>query len=194
MSRNFVSCAVLALAGLLALPDSSLAGPGGFRGGGFRAGIGMQAPGAFPRHMRPGIMHHHPRAILRHGAQVRPQLQIRPQLKPPRFAPGLARTTVRAPFVRLERRHHHGYVSTYIYPSTTDGESGYGFIGIPYDPAAAIPVYSPPLITDVADAPAPPALPPRLSSTREENGEACRSERVTVPAAEGEREITVVRC
>lgn len=187
MSRNFVSCAVLALAGLLALPDASLAGPGGIRGGGFRAGIGMRAPGAFPRHARPGIVHHHPRAILRQGAQIRPQL-------PPRFAAGLARVTVRAPFVRLERRHHHGYVSAYIYPSTTDGETGYGYIGIPYDPAAAIPVYSPPLITDVADPLPPPVLPPRLSSTREENAEACRSERVTVPASEGEREITVVRC
>jgi hypothetical protein len=35
---------------------------------------------------------------------------------------------------------------------------------------------------------------PRLSSAREEGQDACRSERVTVPAGEGEREITVVRC
>jgi hypothetical protein len=99
---------------------------------------------------------------------------------------------VRAPFARLERRHHHRYVWPYIYPSTTDGD-GYGYFGTPYDPLEGIPVYSPPSITDM-DAPPPPALAPRMSSTREENGEACRSERVTVPAAEGEREITVVRC
>jgi hypothetical protein len=30
--------------------------------------------------------------------------------------------------------------------------------------------------------------------SRDENADACRSERVTVPAANGEREITVVRC
>jgi hypothetical protein len=141
----------------------------------------------FPRHARPGNVHH-PRGNLRHGAQIPPQLAR------PRFASGLARTTVRAPFVRLERRHHHGYVWPYVYPSTADGETGYGYIGTPYDPGEAIPVYSPPLIQDLAEPLPPPAPVPRLSSTREENGEACRSERVTVPAAEGEREITVVRC
>ena len=181
MSRHFLSCAVLALAGMLALPDPSFAAaPGGFRSG-FRGGF--RAPVIVPRHARAG-MARHSNAIFR-SAAARPPLA-------PRFAPGLARTTVRAPFVRLERRHHHGYVSAYIYPSTTDGETGYGYIGTPYDPAG-IPVYAPPSITEV-DAPPPPALPPRLSSTREENGEACRAERVTVPAAEGEREITVIRC
>ena len=183
MSRYFVSYAVLALAGMLAQPDPSFAGPGGIRGG-FRGEMGFRAPIMIPRHARAGMIRT-PRAIFRRAA-VRPPLA-------PYFAPGLARTTVRAPFVRLERRHHHAYVSAYIYPSTTDGETGYGYIGTPYGPAEGIPVYAPPSITDV-DAPPPPALPPRLSSTREENGEACRSERVTVPAAEGEREITVVRC
>ena len=36
--------------------------------------------------------------------------------------------------------------------------------------------------------------PPRFSGTRDENADACRSERVTVPSADGERAITVVRC
>jgi hypothetical protein len=181
MSRHFVAFALLALAGVLALPDPSFAAPGGFRGGG-----GFRAPVMMPRHARAGMVRH-PHAIFRPGAA-----QFRPPLAP-RFASGLARTTVRAPFARLERRHHHRYVWPYVYPSTTDGDTGYGTFGTPYDPAGGIPVYAPPSITDV-DAPPPPALPPRLSSTREENGEACRSERVTVPAAEGEREITVVRC
>ena len=185
MSRNFVACALLALAGMLALPDPSFAAPGGFRGG-FRGGGGFRAPVMTPRHARAG-MARHARAIVRPDAA-----HLRPPLAP-RFAPGLARTTVREPFARLERRHHHRYVWPYVYPSTTD-DNGYGYFGTPYDPAAeGIPVYSPPSITDL-DVPPPPALPPRLAGTREENGEACRSERVTVPAAEGEREITVVRC
>ena len=37
-------------------------------------------------------------------------------------------------------------------------------------------------------------MPPRFSGTRDENADACRSERVTVPSADGERAITVVRC
>ena len=39
-----------------------------------------------------------------------------------------------------------------------------------------------------------PRMPPRASASRDENADACRSERVTVPAADGERAITVVRC
>ncbi|MEA2870702.1 MAG: hypothetical protein QOH67_678 [Hyphomicrobiales bacterium] len=181
MLRHFVAFAVLALTGMLALPDPSFAAPGGFRGGGgFRA-----APVMIPRHARPG-MARHPRAI------VRPDAAHFGAPLAPRFAPGLARTSVRQPFGRLERRHHHRYVWPYVYPSTTD-DNGYGYFGTPYDPAEGIPVYAPPSITDL-DAPPLPALPPRLSGTREEDGEACRSEHVTVPAAEGEREITLVRC
>ena len=183
MLRHFAAFALLALAGMLALPDPSFAAPGGFRGGGFRGGVGFRAPVIVPRHARPG-MARHPRAIGRPGtAQIRPSV-----------APRLARTTVREPFGRLERRHHRRFVWPYIYPSTTD-DNGNGYFGTPYDPSAdGIPVYTPPSITDL-DAPLPPpALVPRISSTREENGEACRSERVTVPATEGEREITVVRC
>jgi hypothetical protein len=184
MLRHILAFALLGLAGTLALPDPSFAAPGGFRGG-FRGG-GFRPPVMMPRHARAGIAHH-PRAHVRPGAA-----QFRPPLAP-RFASGLARTSLRDPFARLERRHHQRYVWPYVYPYTTD-DYGYGYFGTPYDPAAdGIPVYAPSSITDL-DAPAPPALPPRLSGAREENGEACRSERVTVPASEGEREITVVRC
>ena len=68
---------------------------------------------------------------------------------------------------------------------------------MPYDPAEIIPVYGPPPAVEEipADAPyAAPTMPPRFSGPRDENADACRSERVTVPAADGERAITVVRC
>src|SRR5206468_8591313 len=62
------------------------------------------------------------------------------------------------------------------------------YFGIPYDPGMAIPVYGPASVTGIDDPPvSPPA--PRVSTTRNENQEACSSERVTVPAVEGEREI-----
>jgi hypothetical protein len=187
MSRRFVAFAVLALTGAaLAVPDPSHAGPGGFRGGGFHAG-GIRAGGFrapfMPRGARAGILRTGPGVALRQGA-VQLRLPAAPKL-----AHGLARTTVRAPFARLERQHHRGYYYGYGYPITTYGDTGY--YGTPYDPAEAIPVYAPPSITELAD---PPAPPPRLSSTREDNADACRSERVTVPASGGEREITVVRC
>jgi hypothetical protein len=95
---------------------------------------------------------------------------------------------VRAPFVHLARRSHGAYIygSTY-YPITGDDEGAY--FGMPYDPGAAIPVYGPaPLIQQVD----PP--PPQFSGVRGEDRGACRAERVFVPTAEGERDITVVRC
>ena len=175
MSRNIIALATLALTGaVLVMPDTSFA-----RGGGFRGGFhGVRAPMIIARHARPHI----PRVGFRAHA-VLPAA--------PHLAHALARTTVRAPFARLARRHHGNFVSSWIYPTTTDGETSY--IGMPYDPGAAISVYAPAPAAEQADPPpSPPA--PRLSGTRDENQEACRSERVTVPASEGEREITVVRC
>lgn len=182
MSRNIIALGALALTGVvLVMPDSSFA-----RGGGFRGGFhGVRAPAIMARHARPLI----PRAAFR-GIPVQLRNPVIPHLNHG-LGHGLARTTVRAPFARLVRRHHGGLVSSWIYPTTTDGEASY--IGIPYDPGAAIPVYAPAPVDEQADSPAlPPA--PRLSATRNENQEACSSERVTVPASEGEREITVVRC
>jgi hypothetical protein len=97
-----------------------------------------------------------------------------------------------SPLVRRQHRLHH---KGWHFPATFEGAVGY--IGVPYDPAEVIPVYGPPppLVEEMAPADAPAAAPmPRFSNTRDENADACRSERVTVPAAEGERTITVVRC
>lgn len=183
MLRNFVAFAALALGAVLVLPDSSLAGGGGIRGG-FRGGL--RAPFIGHRHVRGGILRTAP---FRSGAPLAAPHHLPAALHLP--ARNLARTTVRAPFARLERRHHQAYIYGSTYPVTTDNDAAY--IGTPYDPGEAIPVYAPPSLAGLADPPAPPAAP-KLSGTRDENQDACRSERVTVPAAEGEREITVVRC
>jgi hypothetical protein len=128
-----------------------------------------------------------PRAVF--GARPLPPLGPR-QVKFPLSARGFATTTPFHPFAHLTRRHHRAYHSGWEFPLTGDG-AGYGYIGTPYDPAELIPVYGPaPAVYEADPAPAPP----RASAVREENADACRSERVTVPAAEGEREITVVRC
>jgi len=174
MSRKFVALAALALAGaLIVLPHPSAA-----RGGGIRAGFGVHAPLFFRPHVRTLPADVHTRPIhLQHPALAHP-----PHL--------LARTTVRAPFVRLSRRSHGAYIYGSTYPTTGYDDGAY--FGVPYDPAADIPVYGPaPLIQNIDP---PPPVPPRLSGVRDENQEACRSERVTVPATEGEREILVVRC
>ena len=176
MLRNIVALAAAALTGAaLLVPDPLFARGGGFRGG-FHGGT---HPHVFmPWHARP----------IRHTG-FRP-IQLRDPVIP-RLSHGLLRTTVRAPFARLARRHHGDFVSSWIYPTTTDDDGSY--FGIPYDPGMAIPVYSPAPGTDITDPPASPPAP-HLSTVRNENQEACSSERVTVPASEGEREITVVRC
>jgi hypothetical protein len=184
MLRHVVAAAVLAIGTVVLMPEPSDAGVGGIRGGG-----GFRAPVMMHRHPGAGMLRHGPRAFRPHGVT-----QLRLPAAPRRLTETLARTTVRAPFARLERRHHHRFVGAYVYPSTTYGDDSY--IGIPYDPIGSIPVYAPPSITELADPPSPPDA--RLSGSvigpRELNGEACRAERVTVPAAEGERAITVVRC
>ena len=99
------------------------------------------------------------------------------------------------------RHHHHGTINGYVFPFTTDGYDEAPYLGTPYDPAEAIPVYAPAQVYSVPaedqDA-APPTrrLVPRQSSLRDEVQDACRSERVTVPetSGAGEREILVVRC
>jgi len=96
----------------------------------------------------------------------------------------------------LVRRHHRVHHKGWQFPLTFDGAAA-GYIGVPYDPAEIIPVYGPPPPVEEIPADAPHAAPmmaPRVSGTRDENADACRSERVTVPSADGERAITVVRC
>ena len=191
MSRNIVALAALAVAAVaLVVPDPSFARSGS---GGMRAGFhgALRAPVIIPRHRHIGV----PRPVFR-PVQFRPLMAPHHPLIAPRLTPAFARTTVRAPFVRLSRRSHGAYVygSTYgsAYPITSNDEGAY--YGMPYDPGTSIPVYGPaPTAAEQAD-PAQPTSTPRLSGVGEENQEACRSERVTVPAAEGEREITVVRC
>jgi hypothetical protein len=143
----------------------------------------------------PAALGHNARGF---GASARRALSTLP---PPIAKPLPVHTHVGKPFAHLVQRHHghhHRYLSAYVYPFTTWDDGSY--IGVPYDPGAAIPVYGPAAVMDPAPAmdpaadPPAPRLVPRLSSARDENQDACRSERVTVPVGEGEREITVVRC
>jgi hypothetical protein len=195
MMRVVVALAATALCtALISLPDPALA-----RGG---------ARGAMSAFRAPLIMHRSPRALLGHRPFARPHTfghphahgTVRPAtpfgtVRPARpfgtVGASTAFGTV-APLTRagLVRRHHRAYHLGWSFPITIGGDAGYaGYIGTPYDPAETIPVYGPAPAAAAAD----PAAA-RLSGPREENADACRSERVTVPAAEGEREITVVRC
>ena len=195
MSRHFVALAILALAGTaLVLPEAS-ARSFGFSGGA-RLG-GFREPFAAQRHARVGPLHRVPGA----GTAIPQHPFVGPGSRPAAHfaAHGLARNiapNLRARFVRL---HHRGSIAGYVYPFTTEGDAAY--LGTPYDPAEAIPVYAPgsayPVAGDDHDA-TPPSrrLVPRPAGMADENQEACRSERVTVPetSGEGEREILVVRC
>lgn len=195
MSRNFVALTILALAGtLLVMPEPSIAGPGGMRGG-FAAG-GLRAPMIFHPNARAGILRALPRVFPRAAALPGGHAFVAGagRVHGP-AAHGFARRTVGDLRSNFVRRHRREVLSGWIYPITTDDESAY--IGTPYDPAEAIPVYAPPLVADEANP--PPAAAPRLSNAaipRDENQDACRSERVTVPESkgDGEREIVVVRC
>ncbi len=194
MVRNFVAFGLLAAA-LTLLPEPSSAGPAGFRGGG-----GVRIGGFRPiPHFRPQFRG------ARHGAIRGPHLvsprpgtsphpgPVHPVFKPVKIPPVAtgAFTYRGSRFVRLDHgRHRKGGL---ILPVTGYGDISY--FGAPYDPSEAIPVYAPqPLIQHVDDDPPPPAPRPVLTRARGENQDACTAEKVTVPATEGEREITVVRC
>ena len=182
MSRNFVAFGLLALAGMLILPEPVEAAGKGFRGG---FGGQFRAPLILNRH--------HPRAgILRAGRPVglRPAVAL-PLPGKPKLHPTPARTRLADPWSRLHRKHHHRHIRGWIYPVTVGEDVAY--FGVPYGPAETIPVYAPLPSAEETD-PAPPRSAPRLTNAGPENQDACRSERVTVPATEGEREITVVRC
>jgi hypothetical protein len=182
MLRNFVALTGLALTGVMLLAEPSLAGFGGVRGGGVRAG-GFRAPVIIHRNARAGLLRQgqSPRAVtLPRHHQIAPA-----HVRIPPVAQGAFTTT------HLFRLNHRAYVNGWVFPVTTYGETGY--IGTPYDPAEAIPVYAPYPPAE-ADPPAQRPPMPRLTNAREDNQDACRSERVTVPATEGEREILVVRC
>jgi hypothetical protein len=198
MSRRFVALTVLALTGAaLALPVPATAA-GGIRampGGGFRAPlIVRRSPRAIlpasPRAIaRPAFTHRTGHAFRPHGfGSVRHAIPPSPH--------GYATTNSLRPFGRLVRRHHGVYHQGWYFPTTIGDDGGYGYIGTPYDPAEAIPVYGPaPLYDEPADPPrrGAPATA-RVTSPDDENRDACRAERVTVPAGDGVREIKVVRC
>src|SRR5207248_5981609 len=109
MLRNIVALAALALTGTaLIVPDPSFA-----RGGGIRGGFhGLRAPGIFARHPRANLLRRLPARVVRFRHPIIPHP-----------APALLRPTVRAPFVRLARRHHDAFVSSWIYPTKTDDDS-----------------------------------------------------------------------
>jgi hypothetical protein len=182
MSRHFVAFGLLALAGMLILPEPVEAA-GGIRGG---ARVHFRAPLMLKAHPRPRA------GILRAGRTIAlPSAVALPLPAKPKLHPGPVRTTLAAPWSRLHRLHHRRHLTGWIYPVTVGEDAAY--IGVPYGPAETIPVYGPQSSADAAD-PSPPRMAPRLTNVPAENQDACRSERVTVPAAEGEREITVVRC
>jgi hypothetical protein len=203
MQKTVVLAAVV-LAGAIWLPEQSLAAPGG--------------RGMMPAFRAPMMMRHAPRPFVGHRPVARPHGfghrppttrpygTINPStpygtIKPNTPFGSVAHTPVvgavglrqHSPLVRRHHRLHH---KGWHFPATFEGAVGY--IGVPYDPAEVIPVYGPPpLVGEMPPADAPAAAPmtaPRFTGTRDENADACRSERVTVPAAEGERTITVVRC
>lgn len=201
MLRKTVGFGVLALAGAALVPSATVEAGG--IGGAFAAhpsygihfsgpaGILLQ-PHAGPR-MRPphlGSPHRlgngprfgaNPAGAQQRGAEAR--LPFAPRLPP--------QVRHENPYSHVPRGHHRILFGGLSYPLTT-GED-WGYVGSPYNSVATLPAYAPPAILDVSDPPAPQAMP-RLSSSRDEAQDACRSERVTVPAHEGDREITIVRC
>jgi hypothetical protein len=218
MLRRCIALTVLVLAGTALVQPEASAGsfgfasglPGGARVGGFRApfaahravrvGPARQLPGAsgtIPQRPFAGATRRVPGAYgLRRpfaGPATHPATRS--------VAHGFGRNLAPDLHARFVRRHHRGSIAGYVYPFTSEGYDAPYHLGTPYDPAEAIPVYAPPSVYSVPaedeDA-APPSrqLVPRQTGLRDENREACRSERVTVPASsgDGEREINVVRC
>jgi hypothetical protein len=193
MLRKFAGLAALTLAGAaLLVPDATFArgmggGFGGFHGG-WRA---------------PSIIHRPPFMRRTGPAALGPNGRAFPRTLPPTVARHLpehpiapAHIHVGKPFAHLVQRHHgrhQRFLSGVVYPFTTwdYGDYAGSYIGVPYDPGAAIPVYGPgPMVDPAIDAP-PPA--PRIGM-RDNGGEACSAERVTVPGDKDDREITIVRC
>lgn len=196
MLYRFAAFFALALAGAaLTLPEAAEARA-------IRAGGGFRAP---------VFMHRTPRAVF--GARPRffrgqtayasqPIRPFRPVNVPPgTILPsphGYATTSPLRPFANLQRRHHRIHHSGWSFPSTIGGGDEPGYIGTPYDPAEAIPVYGPAPASGVEPAETAPRANPaaavRSASESEDPNNACRAEKVTVPSRDGEREITVVRC
>ena len=192
MLQKFAGLTAVTVAGLLLfVPDATFA-RGGI-GGGFAGFRGVaRAPAAI--HRQPFMMGTGRAALGRSafGPSARPLSTVVPVA---RHLP--VHTHVDRPFAHFARRdhhHHRHFVSDYAYPFTTwdDGSSTGSYIGVPYDPGTAIPVYGPAPAFDPDLAPLPPPVP-RIGM-RDTGGEACRAERVLVPGDKDDREITIVRC
>ena len=203
MSRRNVALTFVALAGVA---FGWLTGPGFAAGGGFHAmpGGGFRAPMIVP-HAPRGVLPASPRALARPAFAPRIGHSLRHGFRPRGFGParhaippsphGFATTNSLRPFGRLVRRHHRIFHQGWYFATTIGDDIGY--IGVPYDPSEAIPVYAPaPIYDDPVDPPLPRRAPAsaRVTSPDDENRDACRAETVTVPAKDGEREIKVVRC
>jgi hypothetical protein len=188
MSVKSVALAILALTG------AALASEPAFPAGGVRAFPAARMAPMFRHSARAGILRSSPRFEFAHSPGVRAVARARAGFGIPPSPHGFATTTPLRPFGHLARRHHGIYHSGWNFPVTIGDDSYPSYIGTPYDPAEAFPVYGPVPAADPIDprAPAPAAV--RNAGGAEESRDACRAERVTVPAAEGERTITVVRC
>ena len=89
---------------------------------------------------------------------------------------GYATTNSLRPFGRLARRHHGVYHQGWYFPTTIGDDVGY--IGRPYDPGEAIPVYGPAPVYDE------PADPPRAAhGAATARAIASRTTRTATPAA-----------
>jgi hypothetical protein len=192
MSVKFVALTVLALTGAVVMASEPAFPAGGVRG---LPGGRIAAPLMVHRNARTGFL----RAFA-HSPSVRAFDRARARFGIPPSPHGFATTTPLRPLAHLTRRYHGIYRAGWNFPLTIgDYADDPGFIGAPYDPAEAIPVYGPAPAADPADLVPPWAQPwapvtSRITNATEENRDACRAERVTVPAADGERTITVVRC
>jgi hypothetical protein len=159
--------AILALTGVLTIPDPTLARPSfrpAFTTGPFRIVLPTGRPhfSGAPRFRATASQ------SLRRNAS-------HPVVRTAAAGP--------APF-RMHRRFRGS-----AYPVTVGTDASY--YGTPYDPSD-IPVYAP--ITNTDDAPGPLLAMPQSAVAPEERG--CRAQHVRVPDAtgQGEREVTIVRC
>ena len=197
MVRHFVALGLLAAAMSL-LPEPSSAGPG-FRSGGFggaRIGGFRGIPQFRPHFRGPGMVRGPHLVSPRPDTSPHPGPghPVVPHFKSVRIPP-VAKGAFTYGGSRLVRLDHGRHRKGGLVLPVTGGD--FGFFGSPYDPSETIPVYAAqPLIQQVDADPAEtaPRSVPLLTRARGENEDACTSEKVTVPATEGKREMTVVRC
>ena len=182
---------VLAVTGALLIP--STVGAGGFHGGpafsihfAGPAGI-LRQPHVGPRMGRPHLGHPH-----RIGTGPRISAPLHGQEARLPFAPRLPHEAKHEnPYAHIARGHHRIVFGGWPYLITTGDD--WGYFGTPYGPGETAAAYTPPSILNVSDPPAR-QVAPRLSGARDDNQDACRSERVSVPVRDGDREITIIRC